>query len=392
MTTAPTRDRIALIDILRGFVIVLMALDHTREFTNDSGWAYNALGPEAHPLIYATRWITHLCAPTFVLLAGVSIRLQSLGGLSPLALSSRILKRGLWLVFLEFTLIGFVWSFSIPFLQFWQVIWAIGWSMVLMAGLVFAPPIVSLIIGAAIVTASSALSTIPPDAFGPLAPLWQILHRIPAFLPAPPDTQVFVVYPILPWFGLMAIGYGIAPLFRSEHRDRNLIALGLTMLALFLALRLPNLYGDPRPWSAGEDLTRTLYSFFDVTKNPPSLSFALVTLGMVFVAAPGLARLPKPIAGVFRTFGAVPLFAYIAHIAIMHLYAILVRVIAGASLSPMTDTMRVFVFESERFEGFSLPLWATYLTWFAVIATLYPLCRWWLGVKQRRKEWWMAYL
>lgn len=392
MTTAPTRDRIALIDILRGFVIVLMALDHTREFSNDSGWAYNALDPEAHPLIYVTRWITHLCAPTFVLLAGVSIRLQSLGGLSPIALSSRILKRGLWLVFLELTLIGFVWSFSIPFLQFWQVIWAIGWSMVLMAGLVFAPPIVSLIVGGAIVTASSVLSAIPPDAFGPLALLWQILHRIPAFLPAPPDTQVFVVYPILPWFGLMALGYGMGALFRSERRDRNLVALGLAMLSLFLALRLPNLYGDPRPWSPGEDLTRTLYSFFDVTKNPPSLSFALVTLGMVFVAAPGLARLPKPIAGFFRTFGAVPLFAYIAHIAIMHLYAILVRVIAGASLSPMTDTMRVFVFESERFEGFSLPLWATYLTWFAVIATLYPLCRWWLGVKQRRKEWWMAYL
>ena len=190
----------------------------------------------------------------------------------------------------------------------------------------------------------------------------------------------------------MALGYGMGALFRSERRDRNLVALGLAMLSLFLALRLPNLYGDPRPWSPGEDLTRTLYSFFDVTKNPPSLSFALVTLGMVFVAAPGLARLPKPIAGFFRTFGAVPLFAYIAHIAIMHLYAILVRVIAGASLSPMTDTMRVFVFESERFEGFSLPLWATYLTWFAVIATLYPLCRWWLGVKQRRKEWWMAYL
>lgn len=391
MTESTPRDRIALIDILRGFVIVLMALDHTREFTNDSGWAYNALGPEAHPLIYATRWITHLCAPTFVLLAGVSIRLQSQNTPSP-ALASRLLKRGLWLVLLELTVIGFVWSFSIPFLQFWQVIWAIGWSMVLMAALVFAPPLASLIIGAAIVIASSVLSTIPPDSFGALAPLWQILHRTPAFLPDPANAAVFVAYPILPWFGLMAIGYGMGAVFRSEQRDRTLILLGLAMLALFLVLRIPNLYGDPRPWSPGEDTLRTLYSFFDVTKNPPSLSFALVTLGAVFVLAPGLARLPKPIAGVFRTFGAVPLFAYIAHIAVMHLYAILVRVFFGASLAPMTDTMRAFIFESQRFEGFSLSIELTYLVWLAVIATIYPLCRWWQDVKQRRKDWWLSYL
>ncbi len=386
------RDRIALIDILRGFVIVLMALDHTREFTHESGWAYNALGPESPPLIYATRWITHLCAPTFVLLAGVSIRLQAMGGLASPALSARIAKRGLWLIFLELTIIGFIWSFSMPFLQFWQVIWAIGWSMVLMAALVFLPPIVSLVIGGAIVIASSVLTTIPPATFGDLAPLWSVLQRTPAFFPDPPQSAVFIVYPILPWFGLMAVGYGIGHLFRSERRDCNLILIGLAMLALFLVLRVPNLYGDPRPWVAGEDLLRTVYAFMDVTKNPPSLSYALVTLGIVFIIAPGLARLPKPIAGFFRTFGTVPLFAYVLHIALMHLYAILVRLICGASLAPMTDTMRNFVFASERFEGFSLPIWATYLTWVAVIATLYPLCRWWVGVKKRRTDWWLGYL
>lgn len=390
--TAAAPRRIVLIDILRGFVIVLMALDHIREFTHESGWAYNALGPEAHPAIYATRWITHLCAPVFVLLAGASIRLQALGGLAAPALSSRILKRGLWLVVLELTVIGFLWSFSIPFLQFWQVIWAIGWSMVLMAGLVFLPSIVSFVIGAVIIVASSALAATPADAFGGFATLWQILYRTPAFLPDPAAAQVFIVYPILPWFGLMAIGYGLGHIFRAEQRDRTLILIGLVMLALFLVLRAPNLYGDPRPWSPGEDLLRTVYSFLDVTKNPPSLSFALVTLGIAFVIAPGLARLPKPIAGVFRTFGAVPLFAYISHIAIMHLYAVILRIICGASLAPMTDTMRNFVFAADRFEGFAPPLWATYLTWAAVIATLYPLCRWWIGVKQRRKEWWVRYL
>ncbi len=377
---------------MRGIVIILMALDHIREFTHDSGWAYNALGPEAHPVIYITRWITHFCAPTFVLLAGVSIRLQASGRFSSPALSARLIKRGLWLVLLEMTIIGFAWSFSLPFIQFWQVIWAIGWSMVLMAGMVFLPPIASLIIGAAIITASSMLTLIPPATFGDFAPLWQILQRAPGFLPSPADAQVFIVYPILPWFGIMALGYGLGSIFRSEHRDRDLFRLGLAMLALFLILRVPNLYGDPRPWAAGEDLTRTIYAFMDVTKNPPSLSFVLVVLGLVFVMAPGLERLPKPVTEFFRTFGSVPLFAYVAHVVIMHVYAILLRVIAGASLAPMTDTMRTFVFASERFEGFHPPIWVTYLTWVAVIATLYPLCRWWQGVKQRRKDWWLSYL
>lgn len=383
-------ERVALIDILRGLVIVIMALDHTREFTHDSGWAYNVLSPtDSTPLLYMTRWITHLCAPTFVFLAGASIRLQASGGRTGLPLARRIASRGLWLIILELTLIGFFWSFSIPFLQFWQVIWAIGWSMILLAGLVFLPPVVSLVIGTLIVIASTAFLAIPPDAFGGLG---GIIFRGVAFLPSVENAAVFVAYPILPWFGVMALGYGAGHIFLSPRRSTLLALIGLAMLAAFLILRLPNLPGDPRPWSPQPDAFWTFAAIFDVTKNPPSLDFVLVTLGLVFALAPAIERLPHAITGFFQTFGAVPLIAYVAHVGLMHLYAIIARAIAGGPLDPMTDTMRAFIFEQERFGTFSLPIGWVYVVWLAVVATLYPLCRWWSGVKKRRRDWWMSYL
>lgn len=383
-------DRIALIDILRGLVIVIMALDHTREFTNASGWAFNPLSPESStPLLYATRWITHLCAPTFVFLAGVSIRLQAINGRTGLPLAERIASRGLWLIILELTLIGFFWSFSIPFLQFWQVIWAIGWSMILLAGLVFLPPVVSLILGAVIVIASTFFLTVAPDAFGSLG---GILFRGVAFLPSFENMAIFVAYPIVPWFGVMALGFGAGHIFLSPRRSTLLAIIGLAMLAAFLILRLPNLPGDLRPWAPQADAFWTIASFLDVTKNPLSLDFVLVTLGLVLALAPLIERLPRPVTGFFRTYGSVPMIAYVAHVGLMHLYAIIARVIAGGTLAPMTDTMRAFMLEQERFGTFSLDIGWVYVVWLAVVLTLYPICRWWAGVKKRRRDWWMAYL
>ncbi len=383
-------DRIALIDILRGLVIVIMALDHTREFTHASGWAFNPLSPtDSTPLLFATRWITHLCAPTFVFLAGVSIRLQAINGRTGVTLARRIASRGLWLIVLELTLVGFFWSFSIPFLQFWQVIWAIGWSMILLAGLIFLRPIVSLIVGALIVIASTFFLAVPPDAFGSLG---GILFRGVAFLPSFETMAIFVAYPIVPWFGVMAVGYGAGHIFLSPRRSTLLARIGLAMLAAFLILRLPNLPGDLRPWAPQSGPFWTVASFFDVTKNPPSLDFVLVTLGLMLALAPLIERLPRRVTGLFRTYGSVPLIAYVAHVGLMHLYAIIARAIAGGPLAPMTDTMRAFMLEQERFGTFSLPLGWVYVVWLAVVATLYPLCRWWAGVKRHRRDWWMAYL
>lgn len=391
-TFAASGHRIETIDILRGLVIIFMALDHTREFTNASGWAFNPLSPtDSTPLLYATRWITHLCAPSFVFLAGVSARLQAIRGLSGGALARRLVTRGLWLIVLELSLIGFAWSFSIPFLQFLQVIWAIGWSMILLAALVWLPPVVSLAIGIAIIATTSVVVQIPTEAFGDWETLWNVVYRI-AFLPDFEHASIFVAYPIIPWFGVMALGYGMGAIFASPRRTTWLLSLGSLMLMAFLILRLPNLYGDPRPWEANADAFWTFASFMDVTKNPPSLSFVLVTLGIVFLLMPALERLPKAVTGFLLAFGSVPLMAYVAHIFVMHLYAIGVRLIAGADLAAMTDTMRAFIFESERFGTFSLPIGLVYVVWAAVILTIYPLCRYWSGVKRRRKDWWLSYM
>jgi len=393
-TTEGTADqhRIATIDILRGLVIVIMALDHTREFTNASGWAFNPLSAEdSTPLLYATRWITHLCAPAFVLLAGVSARLQSTR-LSRGALATRLITRGLWLIVLELTLIGFAWSFSIPYLQFLQVIWAIGWSMILLAALVWMPPIVSLLIGAAIIATTSFVVQAQAEAFADMPALWAVLYRGVGFIPSPENAWALVAYPIIPWFGVMALGYGLGAIFASPKRTAWLLLLGGAMIAAFLALRLPNLYGNLRDWEPASSAFWTFAAIMDVNKNPPVLHFVLITLGLVFVLMPALERLPKPIAGFFQTFGAVPLMAYVAHIATIHLYAIGVRLIAGADLPPMFDTMRTFIFASERFGDFSLPIGYVYLVWFAVIATIYPLCRYWQRVKRRRKDWWLSYM
>lgn len=396
MDTPPAADqgrqRIAAIDVLRGLVIVFMVLDHTREYTHASGYAFNPLEPsQTTPLIYATRWITHLCAPTFVFLSGVSIRLQAIAGLSGAKLARRLVTRGLWLILLELTVIGFAWSFSIPFIQLIQVIWAIGWSMILMAGLVFLPPLVSLLVGGAIVAASELLFAVDPASLGGLSQHWTVLFRI-GFFPSPQAPLAFIAYPVIPWFGIMALGFGLGGIFVSPKRDRWLALIGLGMLALFLVLRLPNLYGDLRPWTPEPTLICTIEAVMNVSKNPPSLDFVLATLGVVLTLFPLLARVRGPVAGVFQTFGSVPLMAYVPHIYVMHLYATLARIAAGASLAPMTDTMRAFFFQPERFAGFSLPIWGTYLVWLAVVATIYPLCRWWQGVKRRRRDWWLSYL
>jgi uncharacterized membrane protein len=390
---APADHRIATIDILRGLVIVIMALDHTREFTNASGWAFNPLSAEdSTPLLYVTRWITHLCAPAFVFLAGASARLQALRGLSSGALAQRLVTRGLWLIVLELTLIGFAWSFSIPYLQFLQVIWAIGWSMILLAALVWMPPLVSLLIGGAIIATTSLVVQTQAEAFADMPAIWGVLYRGVAFIPSFENAWAFVAYPIIPWFGVMALGHGMGAIFASPMRSTWLLVLGAVMIAAFFALRLPNLYGNLRDWEPGADAFWTVAAIMDVNKNPPVLHFALITLGLVFMLAPALERLPKSIAGFFQTFGAVPLMAYVAHIVIMHLYAIAVRLIAGAELTPMFDIMRTFIFAPERFGDFSLPIGYVYLVWFAVVATIYPLCRYWQSMKQRRKDWWLSYM
>ena len=384
--------RVQALDVLRGLVIVIMALDHVRDYFHDSGYAYDPLNPSTTTaMLYATRWVTHFCAPTFVFLAGVSAWLQHAKGKDPARLARFLLTRGLWLVVLEVTVVAFGWSFSIPLLPALQVIWAIGWSMVALAALVRLPVQAVLAIGIAILAGHNLLDPVKANWFGAWAPAWLLLHEQGPIIR---DGQIVVVvfYPLLAWIGVLALGYGLGPVFLSPRRDRTLVRLAVGMLALFAVLRAFNLYGDLRPWAPQATAGATVMAFLNVTKYPPSLLYVCVTLAPMLLLVPLFDRMRGPLARVLRTFGAVPLMAYVGHLYVMHLLAIAVHGAAGHNLDGMFDTIRDFFTRPGVLAGTGFPLAVTYVAWIAVLAFIYPLCRWWGEVKRRRREWWLSYL
>ena len=374
------------IDLLRGLVICLMVLDHVRDFFMRTG------GPDpldldaSNPALFATRWVTNFCAPVFVLLAGVSAYLQAANGKAPGDLSRFLLTRGAWLVFLELTVIGFGWQFT-PVLVFLQVIWAIGWSMILLSFLTRLPRTAILALGVVIVAAHNLLDPIQPAAFGAAAPVWNLLH-VTNVAPVA-GVPVLFAYPILPWFGIMLLGYGLGQIFTlpTERRRRMLTFVGLGMIVAFAALRALQLYGDSKPWETHPELWKTLGDVIDVQKYPPSLQFVLITIGPAFVFLPWLERLKGPVAAFLLAFGRAPLFAYVLHIWLAHLLAMAVGVAMGMPASGFLSPL--FAGTPEGW-GFGLP--AVYGFWLLILAILYPPARWFAGVKARRRDWWLGYL
>lgn len=386
--------RITEIDILRGLVIVLMALDHVRDYFHAAAFAYDPLDvTQTNPLLYATRWITHLCAPTFVFLAGVSAYLQVAKGKSTPGLAWFLLTRGVWLVVLEMTLISFAWSFAFPFVVFLQVIWAIGWAMIALAGLVWLPRLAVLAIGVAIVAGHNLLDPLTAEQFGSFSVLWRLLHD-GGLLVGSGGPYAIAAYPILPWVGVMALGYGLGAVFMRPpaQREREIFIAGLIMLAAFVVLRAFNLYGEPHPWSLQADWGANQMAFLNVTKYPPSLHFTLVTLGVVFTLWPLLARLRGPVVAFFSTFGAVPFFFYLLHLYLVHLLAIGANAAMGRDVSGMFDFLVKGFTGHPSIEGLGFTLLWVYVAWIAVLALLYPLCRWWAALKKRRRDWWLSYL
>ncbi|MBW8734983.1 MAG: hypothetical protein JF571_11900, partial [Asticcacaulis sp.] len=203
---------------------------------------------------------------------------------------------------------------------------------------------------------------------------------------------VALFYPVLPWIGVIALGYGMGDVFLSPNRNRTLLTTGLGLLVLFLILRATNLYGDPRPWAVQANLASSVMDFLNVAKYPPSLLYVCATLGVVLSIAPLLDRLPVRVSGFFRTIGSVPLMAYLAHLYIMHIVAIIAHLVAGKSLTGQFDTIRIIFSDPQAMNGTGLPLWVTYLCWAIVVAAIYPICVYWSGLKRRRKDWWLSYL
>ena len=368
------------IDCVRGAVMILMALDHTRMFVG------TPVDLKVAPLaLYLTRWVTHFCAPVFVLLAGTSAYLQGQRLGSTAALSAHLLKRGLWLVLLEVTVVRAAWMLSFgPGVLVLQVIWAIGVSMVVLAALVWLPRAAIATFAVVLILGHNVLDVVHADAFGGLRWLWILLHEEGRLEPFP-GAMWLVVYPLVPWIAVMAAGYAIGPwatLPQAERRARFSRA-GIALTAGFVVLRATNLYGDPHAWSIEGGPVRTVLSFLDCEKYPPSFLYLLMTLGP---AACALAWLDRPL-GRWGTriavYGRVPLFYYVLHIFLIHALAIALAWPALGAAALVHSFMGA---------GLALPLPAVWGVWIAVVIALYPACRWFGDVKRRSQAAWMSYL
>lgn len=382
--TPTGRARLDYVDLLRGLVMVIMVLDHVRAYFTDARFDPTDL-TRTDLALFSTRWITHYCAPVFVFLAGASAWIAGTRRTRG-QLARFLLTRGLWLILLEMTVISFGWYFSTRWAMGAraQVIWAIGASMMVLAGLIHLPRAAVAAFGLALVMGHNLLDGIAPAAFGAFAPLWHILH-VPGPLGIMP---VIMIYPLIPWAGVMALGYAAGPAVFSQDAGapRRIARAGALMVLGFVVLRTLNGYGDPSPRFDDGSPELLAMSFLNVTKYPPSLLFVLMTLGPALVAVPLLRRAKGPLAEVFVTFGRVPFLFYVTHLYLVHALAVAAGVAQGFPGSAIRTVHRLLPEEY----GFALPV--VYLVWLCVVAVLYPVCRRYAALKARSERWWLSYL
>ena len=388
----PARDRG--VDVLRGIVILLMVIDHVRFFL--SSYRGNPTDPAlVTPALFFTRWVTHFCAPVFMLLAGAGAWLSLGRGRSRAALSGYLVSRGVWLLLLELTVARWGWQFNLDYgYTSALVFWALGWSMIVLAGLVWLPPLVVGASGTLMVVLHDALDAVPPARFGSLDWLWTILHA-PGALHPTSGTTFFVLYTLVPWIGVMACGYAFAAWLDrpGADRTRDSVRLGLGMTAAFVALRALNAYGDPAPWATQAAPVRTALSFLNTSKYPASLLFLLMTLGPAIAALSYLGRVPRgraarALSEAVETVGRVPLFFWLLHVPLIHALAL------GLSLARYS-TIVPWLVENPPVEpppGYGYGLGTVYAVTVLVIVVLYPLCVWYAGVKRRHRSVWLDFL
>jgi uncharacterized membrane protein len=391
-------SRVDAIDLLRGVVMVIMLLDHTREFFHREALNFDPTDPtKTHALLFFTRWITHFCAPIFVFLAGTGAYLRAARGESKSSLAKFLVTRGLWLIVLELTVIRvIVWfNFDFHFAFMLQVIWVIGVSMIVLAGLIYLPLRVVAAGSIAIIALHNLLDLLPFQPHNPTTladAIWLLLHR-QGLIFLPSGVYGLVIYPLIPWVAVLAVGYCFGALYEweAERRRRVLLRLGAGLLIGFVALRGLNVYGDPSRWSVQDSAVRTVLSFLNVSKYPPSLLFLLLTLGAGILGLWWFERAGQGIISrAFVTFGRVPMFFYIGQWLVAHGLAVLVGYLAGQPVGWLFATMMDQPRPNPGNLGFSL--WVVYVAWLAGLLLLYPLCRWFAGVKRRRRDWWLSYL
>ena len=395
MTTTFNKPRITSIDFLRGAIMIIMALDHVRDYLYSGSFYYDPLDlDKTSGALFFTRWITHFCAPVFMLLAGTSAFIMSQKKTKK-ELSAFLLKRGLWLVFLEMIVMNFGWNFNIQFPVFFFItIWALGVSMIVLAGLIHLPKKIILAFCIILVAGHNLLdgvhitgNTLP--AFG-----WSILHEQQFFTWH--SEMLLVGYPVIPWIGVMPLGYLMgewyAAGYNAEKRKKNLLMLGTAAIVLFIILRYSNLYGDPVKWTTQKNPFYTFLSFIKVNKYPPSLLYILIMLGPSLLFLAVTEKLNEAVVKVVSVYGRVPMFYYILHIYVIHLVALV-----ASALTPGQDwsiwLLKEPIWFTKDLQGYGFSLPVAYLFWIVIVAALYPLCRWYDKYKQAHKEkWWLSYL
>ena len=375
--------------------MVLMALDHVRDYFNYGSFFIDPTDVETTtPILFFTRFITHYCAPVFIFLAGTSAFLYGRNKTKS-QLSKFLLTRGIWLIFMEVVVNNLIWTFDLSYsFPILQVIWAIGFSMICLSFLIYLPYKWILVLGLIIIAGHNLLDGLVMQGNSPEAIVWYLLHQNHTMVLGP-DKMILFHYPVIPWIGLMALGYCLGQLYLKDFDEKLrrtwLLRMGLGALALFFVIRGLNVYGDLVPWTVRDSSSKTIISFFNVTKYPPSLAFVLITIGPALLFLYVIENVKNSITNFFLIFGRVPFFYYFLHVLVIHTAAIMGIIIFGGNWKDMILTTDVFM--NETLVTYGYPLWITYMVWIGVVLALYPLCKKYMIYKINNKDkWWLSYL
>lgn len=385
--TQTSNKRIQSIDLLKGLVMILMALDHVRDYFHHDSFYYSPtdLTQTSIPLFF-TRFITHLCAPVFCLLAGTSAFFVGQRR-SRSSLSVWLLKRGFALVLFEFTIVKFGWYFNMDY-RFvdLSVIWCLGISMIFLAGFIHLPKKLAIAVAIIIVSGHNFLDGYQPEPTSFLKVLWTIFHIDNAFQIG--GFTIIIVYPLLPWIGIMTLGYFLGQIYLPDYEQKKrkllLVITGLTLIGLFIIFRISNIYGDLHPWEVQKSEIFTVLSILNVTKYPPSFSFFCITIGPALLFLAVSEHFKGRFAEFAVTFGQVPMFFYIFHLYFVHVLALIAAVLTGYNYSDMVLTTWIAYSTKLQGYGFSLPV--VYLVWIGVVLASYPVCKWYRNYKLANKQ------
>jgi len=387
--------RLKSIDLLRGTVMIIMALDHTRDYFHFDAFLHDPLIPATTSIpLYFTRWITHFCAPVFVFLAGTSCYLQGLRK-NKKELSRILITRGLWLVFVETFIMSFAFTFDIHYgFILLQVIWAIGISLIILGALVWLPFNLILATGLVIVAGHNLLDYAEANHQSPFGFIWDLAHKGNFGGYAIGGHRLAILYPFLPWTGLLLLGYCFGKLFQPDvkidYRKKILTRTGLGLILLFICLRLLNIYGDPSPWATQQNGLETFFSFMKVSKYPPSLLFMCITIGPALLFLSRTESANSRLARVITVYGRVPFIYYVLHFYLLHFISTIFFFMRGHSFMDGLQGVPNFPF---RFliAGEGIHLWQVYIVWICVVIALYPVCKWFSNYKLKHKKWWLSY-